>query len=736
VREVRMLRETLSVPGRTGSEIKMPPVCGRRPEGTSIVDEPHDTPELSTERASTLQPAIAKHIQRVRSDAGSSKHSSRAPFAQEFRTWWDRGGHTWHTQKEMSRALGIRAASLCAYFGGRSFPPKEHCATLFKATGLECFGSRMVGERVLHVQFRQLRSAWSRNLLIDLHAAINSHTHSPRTREGLRASTFTILRACKNANFTLRNQITPHWLQTLPAVSDARRINWAKGFIARFLLTEAIWTEEEWHNFNQAMRSVSMLAPRPPVATHAPKPPAETGRLLHALAYNCGLSTGEILRLTVSDICHAGLAISTGRSPGQDSRLLTFGSDWEQLPAALLGAYREALKPDHFLFYKLHPRDERMSMSRATVAAAIHATDGNNSNVTALRLAHFREDFRQARDLRELRFHLRNVHGLGNPYAGRLIKRLNATRATVPIPIPYLIAALCVSRLLRGAPRIREGGKRAWHTWENVAGYKVSVDWPAAFAREASHRGIAEGLFRSAVRSAHELCGASGLRPHAIHSAPRKRGRIGSGGRAEPRIENWLALTRVEVRDRASGASWSGAMFELHNRGRRFTVPLLEAMIAGQWRPRCEICAHPQRCEIERRIAHSSTASGRVKGWKSLAKEFSVSYWSILGHAGLRTGCRPHLAPSAPAPAANCPSDLAKQISKVDGDALVVYVFLLAQRTSSLSISRGDLNDQFGVTVTQTALSLALNALLQADLISEFNHPSADEFSVTLTHKP
>jgi hypothetical protein len=661
--------------------------------------------------------SLRRSPRKAQSRAGTSKHSSGAAFALELRTWWAKGDHSWQMQKEMAKSLGIRPASLCAYFAGRTFPSKQNCAKLFKATELACFGPHMVESRVFHVQLCRLRSAWCRNFLIDLHGAINSHTDSPRTREGLRASTFAIVRGAEARDLTSRNEITPQWLRDVSAGPDHKRSTWAKGFVARFLHAQGLWTPGQLKTFNDVSRSaaannrllaaVSQHQHELPRRAHKPTPPKELCELVWELIYRCGVPISRLSMIRLRHVSDMGVLIPESdprqrfrkdkqgiRKPVvnphlQQARLIQFGDGWDQLKREKLDTYLHAARPEDHLFYKLHPRDKHLPLSRQTIIAAIHARDSNGLAVSLTQKGnrrkkrsrthkktdsfgevHFQEDFRRAKDLRDLRFHFINVHGLSGSYAHRLVQRFLSDATTFPIPLPFLLAALCASRLLPGDLRISEGGKRATLKWANVAGYDVVVDSPVNLARKLSHRQMATGLFRNILRAACELAQVDNLRPKRITSAPRKRGRTDSKGRTQNEIENWLAQTTVEITDTGSGAAWSGALFELRNRRRLFAVPLLENMVAGQWRPRCEVCGHHKRGEIERRIANVASRPQRVKGWKSLAKEYGVSYGSILLHAG-RKGQRAHMASAVSAPVVSCPRDLLERIARVRSTSLV-----------------------------------------------------------------
>ena len=120
-------------------------------------------------------------------------------------------------------------------------------------------------------------------------------------------------------------------------------------------------------------------------------------------------------------------------------------------PSSILSAYLTKEKPTDYLFFSRSPRDKKRPLSTMTLNGAI-AKLRPSDTVTSLREQHFRHDFERARSLQEARFYLRNVHHLDNQYihnriAGSERHAGYATQAeTIPVPLPYLIATMCVSR--------------------------------------------------------------------------------------------------------------------------------------------------------------------------------------------------------------------------------------------------------------------------------------------------
>lgn len=682
-----------------------------------------------------------------------------------LRDWWSANGHRWKDRRGLAVECGIKEQSLYAYFAGRTFPSKQHCAALYKVSGLDCFGPGMVESRVLHVQLRQLRSAWCRNFLIDLHGAIKSHTDSPRTREGLRASTFPILHAAESAGFTSRNGITPLWLIGVELRIDQRRTAWAKGFVARFLQGKGLWTEEQLNAFNDGSRNAAATNRRLAAlsvdydkrpakllkANKEPNPAQQLCDLAWALIYQCGVSVAEMRTIRISHVSDLGLLVPSPSTPRirqrkgrviphphrHPSRVIPFGEGWDQLPRAVLDAYLQMAEPTDFLFYSLHPRDKGRRVSRQTLAAAVHAREPREDNARSLRESHFRQDFLRARDLSELRFHLRNVHGLHNAYAHELVKRLAVTFRFFPMPVPYLLAALCASRLLPGIPVANEGGKRVVFMWENLFGYDVGVDWPANFAQAlVKHPKVAQSVFRGLLRAAHDLRGRQlQLRPHTVKRSTRRQGGTNRQKGFSSNIENWLALTRLTITNRTNGVAWAGTLFESRNRRRWSTVPLVENMEAGQWRPRCQVCGHASRKEIEHRAASLLAAATRIKGLRSLAEAYGVSYFSLLRHIR-RIGARAHSAPANPAAMIQCPRDLVDRVSRLSGTALCLSVFALLQRrcidSSDVTISAREVEDRMGIRLADNDLLGSLGDLKQSGLIQKFRECAASEFSVDL----
>jgi hypothetical protein len=72
-------------------------------------------------------------------NAGTSKYSSSASFAQHLRLWFLADQRQFATQQDFAQALGVSFEALQQWMRGSSFPTEPLCDKLYEATQLRCF---------------------------------------------------------------------------------------------------------------------------------------------------------------------------------------------------------------------------------------------------------------------------------------------------------------------------------------------------------------------------------------------------------------------------------------------------------------------------------------------------------------------------------------------------------------------------------------------------------------------
>jgi hypothetical protein len=495
---------------------------------------------------------------------------------------------------------------------------------------------------------RVLKQSWTKNLFARIKPIV---TKNASTAKAKRSSWWAVRRILARAESELTDerQITLAWLAGFPPQSrDVQHERQARALLGRILAGLGLWSQEDYKLFRKSLAaSATRWNSSAPVIARPkkpePSPPDELCKLVRHLAYSCGLSTGQMQKLRVTDIRIDGIQISPVRKSGNHSHLVPFGDDRDEIPKTILEAYVRKEKPTDYLFYCRSPRDKEKPLSRQTLTAAV-STLHSGDTIESLRDRHFDEDFNRARSPHEARFHFRTVHGLSNSRVHTMIIGQPANRhqpATkgfvkeaeiIPLPAPYLLAAMCASRSVseeRAKSTIPEGGKHHLITWYNLFGYEITVDWARRFAAELGGRGQKSGralrlLYRLAFNLWFE---GRRMKLHDIED---------SAIRAEDRdLRDRFARTTVTVRDLANGqASWSGCLFEYGTRKSSFRVPLIEDMNRRAWHNQCQVCWHPERESIEREISEAATKETRVKGYNLIARQYGVSPISLARHCG------------------------------------------------------------------------------------------------------
>lgn len=581
---------------------------------------------------------------------------------------------------------------------------------------------------------RVLQQSWTRTLFAKMTDLIAENASSSDARKTLRWAFRLILTRAEKDGLAHERNITPPWLAGFPQQTrSSRKERVYRSNFGRMLLRLGIWSEEEHHllvqNLAASFKRPRNASRRAHVRMPAPSPPGELCRLVQELAYRCGLSTGEMRDLRVTHIQADGLRIPPPQKPSRLipklGRQISFGDDWDEIPKAVLDAYLKNEEPIDYLFFSRSPRDKKKPTSRSTLNGAVVTLRPGNT-VKSLREQHLQEDFRRARSLQEARFHLRNIHCLDNQYVHNVIAGSNwhkgyANEAdTIPIPAPYLLAAMCASRSVpeaRAEKTSSQGGERYLTTWHDLMDYEITVDWKRSFANKLNGPG------KNGVRALRLLHRAAfdfwfeGRRmklPDIQQSSVRQEDRD---------LLDGFATTRVTVQDRLKEQTWwAGNLFEYGTIKRSFRIPLIEEMNRHAWHNQCLICWHPERESIEGEMSEAASKETRKKGYNLIAGKYGVSFESLKGHNGRRVARagrgetqRKHFSTGPVAPIVRCPRKLFWQPQLFSTPELMIYSLLLLKQAREdvpeLTVSTQSIEHCLGLRLNESQLSVALNHL-------------------------
>src|SRR5438445_7721860 len=311
---------------------------------------------------------------------------------------------------------------------------------------------------------RVLQQSWTQNLFASMGAMIAEDASGRHARKTLRWAVRLILTDAEKSRLAQDRDITPAWLAGFPPqTADLRKEAIYRANFGRMLLRLKIWSQEDhqllgqnlkvsftqWGNRRHHSNAKQAHGTKP-----VPCPPDELRQLVRELAYRCGLTTAEMREVRVSDIQAHGLRIPAKPKPEKPSlvpklgRLIPFGNGWDELSKAILDAWVRNEKPTDYLFFSRSPRDKKRPLSKITLNGALATLD---TTITSLRNQHLDNDFNRARNLQEARFHLRHIHHLDNQYIHSVIAGSHSHEGyaneavTIPIPMPYLFAAMCAS---------------------------------------------------------------------------------------------------------------------------------------------------------------------------------------------------------------------------------------------------------------------------------------------------
>lgn len=588
-----------------------------------------------------------------------------------------------------------------------------------------------------------LQQLWTQNLFAKMKAIIAENVKSHHTSKSLRSAFRLILTRAEKDGLAEKHEITPAWLASVPwQTKDRRKEPIYRGNFGRVLLSLEFWSEEDYQLFRKNLAaSKRVVTPGRHVHSSkpAPAPPVELCQLVRELAHRCGLSRREMQELRVTHIQADGLRIPPKPSSEKPSRLvpklgrfIPFGVGWDELSKATLDAYVREEKPTDYLFFSRSPRDKSKPLSTMTLNGAVIAS---RTTIKASCNQHLDEDFKRARNLQEARYHLCNGHHLENQYVHSLIAGSRwhpgyaKEAATIPIPVPYLLAAMCASRSVgedRAESHIPESGERHLVTWHNLFGYEITIDWTRRFAKELSGRGQrGAGALRLLYRLGFDFwfAGRRMKLPDIEDSEIR---------REDKDLLQEFAATRVKVRDLSEQqyervvaepqASWEGSLFEYGTRKRSFRIPLIEDMHRRAWHNQCQICWHPEREAIEREIFETATKNTRRKGYHLIASKYGVSDQSLKGHSGRRVPRpgrgetqRSHFSLGPLAPILRCPRRFFEQLQKFSAMDLMIYSLVLLELHREdhpgLTVCTELIKQRLDLRLDDSQLSLALNHL-------------------------
>lgn len=615
--------------------------------------------------------------------------------------WWASTGHLRYRNKsEFGRNVGVGHAAVVSWFNGRRSPQGTHRDRLYKATGLECFNPEAGWP------------SWALELRAKASLYIESLPLGPLSKKRQPVWFDRILSFLVRARITSPQAITPDTLiekliESRSFYKHPTQRRSALRFFGRLLVAQGFWSPEQTQDLEEILIRLY---------------PARAGRkyprqvqvvpLVNQLLFRCGLSHEQIQNLRVNQIEDAGIRLRSGP-------LIGFGEGWHQVSQPALAAWRAERRPQDYLFYQLRLGDYSRPVSRKWIASVSGvATEGK---VRARRRRHFREDFRHSANLRRLHLHLRYYHGLSLAHCSWLLKKFAKEARKFPVPEPYLLAVLCVSRLLQATPTRAEGGKRCSFTWPALMGrYEVQVDWPTSFAQDlGDNRQTSEKTARRLFRLGLDYWREQLKIQRAMPVANRDRELFGR-----------LTLTHVAVRDLETGVSWTAPLAQFRHRGRYLAMPLFEQLEGGPTNGQCKVCRHLERESIDAELRAALNVRRHEKGLKAIARKHGLPYNTLLRHTGRRTRRTAyqwkgrirhrvdpvpgHMPLAPPAPIVHCSTS----VGTLGGLALIIYSLYLLQLARSegqdVVLSPPSVEQQVGLRLTDHELSLALWNLREA----------------------
>lgn len=585
--------------------------------------------------------------------------------------WWgSKGRSQYRSIAEFARVVGVRSHQMWDYLGGRFRPDGERRARLYETTELPCFAP-------------DIQPEWVKELESRATAYIDSLPAAFATKKRHREFTRRILVNLASAGITAPTEITGAVLLKHPPSykpDQTKRI--ALGVFAHLLVELGIWTgsqEDEFktmlryrypHNVRQAGQKSKTLNQLGPM-----------GASIASLVVNGGLGAQQVRKLRITKIEPGGIRVGK-------NQLLRFGGGWHQIPKSVIDAYLQDAKPQDYLFYSYRPRDYHRPVSRKPIMDALKGAHAGRAG-SPVEMAHFDEDARHIENPRRLRAHFRHFHDLSGRRTWLLMKKFYDDPETFVLPEPYILAVVCVSRLLRDAAS-RQRGHSFAYTWHGMCGgrYDVTVSWPVSLFQKLRDGRNKPGVARLLLKFGEERWedGRHGLTDRramqtsqrlieywrkAKHPMSRK---VHAPNLLTEGVDrdtlNQLEVTQVEILSK-DGAKWSGSLLNRTKKG--ILLPLLDQLEGGPTNSRCPICGHPERDAIDAEIR--SMRSGQDT-FAEIARKYGLAYGpnegQLLWHAGriIHNNLPSHMGSASPAVVVRCTMDLLSQIARANAQIL------------------------------------------------------------------
>ena len=522
-------------------------------------------------------------------------------------------------------------------------------------------------------------------LLAKAHGYIDSLPTAANTKDQHRNFCERILGHLSERNISALREVTPALVfQNAPDYKSKKAERHALGFFGRFMAAKHLWDERQEREFEEFLTRYyhQKYKPRENKAAQEPEPSA-AGQLLRELVVNCGEMVARCSRVRIDDLKDEGISLGSGR-------MLRYGEGLHRVSKALVDRWldqaglRSAKKSD-YLFYRRTPRDPGKPAGRAWLMAQLRSAGIKAHGHAKPHMRHFEMDFQRLKDSLGVRLHFQHFHGVSRNRSPELVREFQKKHGFY-LPVPYLAAVVAVSQLVDCAPERLRGGRASKHTWPDLNGYEIAVQWPVSFVDEMLRDGhVKPGIARKLIRLGLEAC----QEKSKIHG-------VGRFANLDSSLAEKLCLSRVQVRDLKDDRTWQGAMqgrrptlkvepaessdkrktFRLCQSGRRrrFDLPLLEELKGGRPNGRCAVCCHVDRVEIDDEVR----AGGRPT---MIAKRHDIPYGPsnhhLLWHAGRLKGKAGHVGSAPAAASVRVPSNFLARVARENAPNLAKAILSL-----------------------------------------------------------
>jgi hypothetical protein len=636
----------------------------------------------------------------------------RAEISRTLQEWWARQ-QTYATLTQLAEAVGVAYHSMKRYYSGRLLPTGEHAERLHQITGLPC----------LSPDHLDLPAAWVRQLRERADEYIDSLSPTKNTRRTFRKFFSRIAARLVQEGIQGPHAVTPQVLAVCsPKYQLPGKNRYALGFFGRFLLASGLWTDDQWRNFEDLLRGLF-----PPPSRIACPQKVPTVLLVKQLTVGCGLTTKEVRSITVDQIERDGIRLD-------ESRLIQFGNGWHSVSRDALDEWMKVARPTRYLFYLMSPRDRTRAVGESWICKVNKALGVKTKCGRGARIEHFEQEFFQFASPRHFRIHLRSFHKLGNLRSWSLATSLARSTGSFNVPEPFVIASLCVARLLPARPKRMQGGKTCTYTWRSLFGrYEVSVVWPVNLSDKLGLKQVREKLSRVMWRLARDFW---------VERAKVRRSMRAKESVERKQLLDWLAGTSVEIKDAERGHSWQGTILERRasQPGRRklaLAMPLIEELEGGEVNGRCGLCCHLDRNRIDEELRKGLSAGGRIYGADKITHKFGVKYAHLAWHAGKLSQAvryslngelrrrheriRGHLSLSPPSELVSVPVRVVRSCGQLTESDMVFYsVWLIGKmksKSDSACLSEGFLRNTLGMDVPGVLADVETRTLHELGLL-------------------